>query len=247
MLYLKAGITFTVLAQLDKRCQDLISKGFSGFSVVRQALPTWFLQMSKLFLWFKSILIFRCGWSSKCFVNKVWIKHFHHINFTMHIRFCTCIIFVYYGWITFRYVCMIFPSVIGQHQMLTIGWSAHCLLQWLLHGWIKPRLLKSFQWSNAPIGFFELLSTKFAACLKPRSRDNHRKTLYWRMQQHDLGAGWTQILHSWLSLKLHLYPFGRAANSKSYTYLNVPNIICINSSTMETELLLIQTSMPYHI
>ena len=32
---------------------------------------------------------------------------------------------------------------------------------------------------------------KFAACWKPPSRDNHRKTFYSRTQQRDQGAGWT--------------------------------------------------------
>ena len=37
--------------------------------------------------------------------------------------------------------------------------------------------------------FFEFLSSKFAACLKPPSRDNHRKASYPTTQQCDQGAG----------------------------------------------------------
>ena len=43
--------------------------------------------------------------------------------------------------------------------------------------------------SNVPVDFFEFLSTEFAACLKPSSRDNHRKASYPKMQRRDLGAG----------------------------------------------------------
>ena len=39
-------------------------------------------------------------------------------------------------------------------------------------------MLKSFQWFNIAMGFFKLLSTEFAASLKPPSRDNHRKASY---------------------------------------------------------------------
>ena len=49
--------------------------------------------------------------------------------------------------------------------------------------------LRSFQWSNVPVDFFELLSTEFAACSKSQSRDNHRKASYPRTQQRDQDAG----------------------------------------------------------
>ena len=65
---------------------------------------------------------------------------------------------------------------------------------------------------NIPVDFFEFLSTKFAACSKPPSRDNHRKASYPRMQQRDQGAGWTQIMRSGSSWKRRLYPFGHAAS-----------------------------------
>ena len=41
--------------------------------------------------------------------------------------------------------------------------------------WRNPLLLRSFQWSNIPVHFFEFLSTKFTVCSKPPSRDNHHK------------------------------------------------------------------------
>ena len=36
--------------------------------------------------------------------------------------------------------------------------------------------------------FFEFMSTKFAACSKPPSRDNYRKASYPRTQQRDQGG-----------------------------------------------------------
>ena len=50
-------------------------------------------------------------------------------------------------------------------------------------------LLRGFQRSNDPVDFFEFLSTEFAACSKPTSRDNDRKASYPRTQQRDQGAG----------------------------------------------------------
>ena len=51
--------------------------------------------------------------------------------------------------------------------MLNIGQSVHFSLQWLLRARRNPHLLRSFQWSNVPVNFFEFFSTEFAACLKP--------------------------------------------------------------------------------
>ena len=39
------------------------------------------------------------------------------------------------------------------------------------------------------VDFFKFLLTEFAACSKPPSRDNYRKTSYPRMQERDQGAG----------------------------------------------------------
>ena len=47
--------------------------------------------------------------------------------------------------------------------------------------------------SSVPMDFFKFLSTEFAACSKPPSRDNHRKASYPRTQQRDQGADRTQI------------------------------------------------------
>ena len=49
---------------------------------------------------------------------------------------------------------------------LNIGRFAHFSLQWLLRAWRNPHLLRSFQWSNVPVNFFEFFSTEFAAYLK---------------------------------------------------------------------------------
>ena len=45
--------------------------------------------------------------------------------------------------------------------------------------------------SNHPMsrGFLQILSTEFAACSMPSSRDYHRKASYPRTQQRDLDAG----------------------------------------------------------
>ena len=42
---------------------------------------------------------------------------------------------------------------------------------------------------NIPVHFSEFLSAEFATCLKPSSRDNHRKVSYPRTQQCYQGAG----------------------------------------------------------
>ena len=42
---------------------------------------------------------------------------------------------------------------------------------------------------NVPADFFEFLSTEFAACSKPPSKNNHRKGSYPKTQQCDQGAG----------------------------------------------------------
>ena len=55
--------------------------------------------------------------------------------------------------------------------------------------WRNPHLIRSFQWSNVPLDFFEFLSTEFAACLKPPSRDNHCKASHPWTQQHYLDGG----------------------------------------------------------
>ena len=90
----------------------------------------------------------------------------------------------------------IHPPVTRQRQTLNIGRSAHFSLQWLLRGWRNPHLLRSFQWSKVPVNSLKFLSTEFAACTKPPSRDNHRKASYPRMQQRDQGTGRTQIMRS---------------------------------------------------
>ena len=51
-------------------------------------------------------------------------------------------------------------------------------LQRLLRDWRNPHQLKSFRGSNVPVDFFEFLSTEFAACSKPSSRDNYGKASY---------------------------------------------------------------------
>ena len=45
-----------------------------------------------------------------------------------------------------------------------------------------PHLLRNFQWFKAPVDFIEFVSTEFAACSNPLSRDNHAKASYPRTQ-----------------------------------------------------------------
>ena len=79
----------------------------------------------------------------------------------------------------------IYPTVTGQRQRRYNG-SLFIAITARLE---NPHLLRNFPWSNVPVDFFEFLSTKFAACSKPPSRDNHRKASYPRTQQRDQGAG----------------------------------------------------------
>jgi len=53
--------------------------------------------------------------------------------------------------------------------------------------WTNPNPLMSCPFLSFPVVW--LLATEFAACSKPPSRDNHRKTLYPRTQQRDR-RGW---------------------------------------------------------
>ena len=114
-------------------------------------------------------------------------------------------------------VAHIYPLVTGQRQTLTTGRSAHFSLHWLLRDWKNPHLLMSFEWSNVSVDFFEFLTTEFAACSKPPSRDDHRKASYPRTQQRDQSRGWTQIMRSGSSLKRRLLPFGHAADFAAFT------------------------------
>ena len=45
----------------------------------------------------------------------------------------------------------------------------------------NPYMFRSFLWSsNVPVGFFKFLCTELAACSKPPSRKNYRKTAFTR-------------------------------------------------------------------
>ena len=51
----------------------------------------------------------------------------------------------------------------------------------ILRAWRNPHIFRSFLWySNVPVNFFKFRSTEFAACLKPPSRNNHRKSAFTR-------------------------------------------------------------------
>ena len=47
----------------------------------------------------------------------------------------------------------------------------------------------SFELSNVPVVLSKFLSTEFAGCSKPPSKDNHLKASYPTMQQCDQGVG----------------------------------------------------------
>ena len=93
--------------------------------------------------------------------------------------------FLTYFFLLLLILLHIYPPVTGQRQTLSVGRFAHFSLQLLLPGWRNPHLLRSFQCSQVPVNFFEFLSTEFAACSKPPSRDNHRKASYPRTQERD--------------------------------------------------------------
>ena len=57
--------------------------------------------------------------------------------------------------------------------------------------WTNPHPLRSWPFSKFSCWRFDFFPRKFAACLKPPSRDNYRKASYPRTQQRDQGAGWT--------------------------------------------------------
>ena len=63
----------------------------------------------------------------------------------------------------------------------------HCSIDYFVLVGIRT-WLGVFQCFNVPVVLWEFWSNKFAACSKPPSRDNHRKALYRRVQQHDQGA-----------------------------------------------------------
>ena len=80
----------------------------------------------------------------------------------------------------------------GQRQAQTFGRYAHLSLHDLfVLNWRNLRLPRSFMWSNVLVNFFKYLSTEFAACSKPRSRDNHRKAYHPKTQERHQGADWT--------------------------------------------------------
>ena len=88
-------------------------------------------------------------------------------------------------------VAHIYPPVTRQHQTLyNLLDDPHTFhyQNYFVIGGIHSYIGVSNK-SNVPVDFFEFLSTEFAACLKPSSRDNHREASYPKMQRRDLGAG----------------------------------------------------------
>ena len=67
-------------------------------------------------------------------------------------------------WLLLCYCAYLSPC----HWTTIIGRSAHFSLHWLLRDWRNPHLLRSFQWPNNPVDFFEFLSISFAAFSKPQ-------------------------------------------------------------------------------
>ena len=95
------------------------------------------------------------------------------------------------------HVCL---PVNGQRQPKILVWSAFFLWRWLFRARRNQHLLRSFHWFDFHMNLFEYwicsLSIEFAACLKPPSKDNHRKASYARTQHRDQGANWTLIMQS---------------------------------------------------
>ena len=89
-------------------------------------------------------------------------------------------------WWRHRFVVLhVYPPVSRKRQTLTDWMITHFSLQRLLRAWRNLAPAGSFLLSNFPVDFFESLSTKWDACSKPPSSDNHRKASYPRTQQRD--------------------------------------------------------------
>ena len=69
---------------------------------------------------------------------------------------------------------------VSDANLLDDPHTFHCLDYFVYRR--NPHLLRSFRRSNVPVDFFEFLSTEFAACPKPSSRDNHCKASHPRTQ-----------------------------------------------------------------
>ena len=71
------------------------------------------------------------------------------------------------------------------------------------------------------MNIFEFLSTEFAACSKPPSRDNHCKVSYPRTQQRDYGAG---FVYCKITIKLAkaLFVYGKLAIMQKYLIMEPP-------------------------
>ena len=83
----------------------------------------------------------------------------------------------------------------------------------LLHIWRNPSCL------GVSVFYFEFFSTKFAACLKPPSRNNDCKLFNLRMQQHEQGACGTQIMRLWSLYKRCFLPFSAKLPTQNIAWL----------------------------
>ena len=124
------------------------------------------------------------------------------------------------------YCCIAdYSPVTGQSQTLTVERSTHVSLHWLIRVWRKPHLLKSFQWFNVSVDFFEFSSTELAACLKSPSRDNVCKAFYRRTYQRILSehastwSGWGLNPDRAIRvLKRRLCPLDHAVDKQSWEF-----------------------------
>ena len=76
--------------------------------------------------------------------------------------------------------CFIFVAVVrtASDVKLSVDCTFFATRTKHLDVWRNPHLLRNFQWSNVPLGFYKFIFTKFVACSKPLDKNNHCKAPY---------------------------------------------------------------------
>ena len=90
--------------------------------------------------------------------------------------------------------------------------------------WTNPHPLRSWPFSKLSCWRFDFFPRKFAACLKPPSRDNYRKAFYPRTQQRDQGAGWTHDPAIRVVVKTTLLPI--QPRCRHFTHISIQFTRC---------------------
>ena len=167
---------------------DCVVLKLISFVLLLQFAKVWYL----FFITLKTFNHMQLGHTFKCFV-KMTVK----IDDTIKILFC-------------RYSCCSAHSFSCYRTVSDANyWTISIFFITLTTlCWMNLHQLKSTQWFNLPVDFFEFLSTEFTAFSRQPSRCDHHKASCPRTQQRDQDGGWTQIMRSGSSYN---YSFGRAA------------------------------------